>query len=266
MPDSRTVTDFAPTAPLPVEADGGDPTAVMGRRIVAWILDLAIFLAVVGSVFAGLADYVEIPDGFVLDACEELQRRYGDEASGCVEIGDRAYVTSAGDNGIQSLVSLGYFAFFVVLQGRVGASPGKLLTGIRVVDEYGRRPGIGRSLVRTLMWVVDGAPWFAPLVGFISGLTSTGHRRVGDLAARTFVVSRKDVGRPPLPGAGAAPSEWGPAPGVPSGATPPPEWDPVRGTYLQWEPTAQRWLQWDAGGNRWMQWDAGEQRWRPLDT
>ena len=202
-----------------------DPTAVMGRRILAWILDLLLFAGVVLSVFAALAAPVDIPEGFVLDACERLQALDSDEASGCIELGDTAYVTSTTDTGVQTLTSFGYFAFFVVLQGVTGGSPGKLLTGLRVVDEQGRRAGVGRSLVRTLLWVVDGAPWFLPLVGFITGLTSTGHRRVGDLAAKTYVVIRAAVGAPPLPPAmaqfgaptwspptatGVAPTSWEP--------------------------------------------------------
>ena len=203
-----------------------DPTAVMGRRILAWILDLVLFAGVVLGVFAALAAPVDIPQGFVLDACERLQALDSDEARGCIELGDTAYITSTADTGIQTLTTLGYFAFFVLLQGLTGASPGKLLTGLRVVDEEGRRAGVGRSLVRTLLWVIDGAPWFLPLVGFVTGLTSTGHRRVGDLAAKTYVVSRAAVGAPPIPPevaqfgaptwspptAAPAPQSWAPAP------------------------------------------------------
>ena len=258
-----------------------DPTAVMGRRILAWILDLLLFAAVVLGVFAALAAPVDIPEGFVLDACERLQALDSDEASGCIELGDTAYITSTADTGIQTLTSFGYLAFFVVLQGVTGGSPGKLLTGLRVVDEEGRRAGVGRSLVRTLLWVVDGAPWFLPLVGFITGLTSTGHRRVGDLAAKTYVVSRAAVGAPPFPPAVAqfgaptwspptatdAPTPWDAAapaaapppagpPTAPAAALPPPQWDPARNTYIQWEPGPQRWLQWDTV----------HQRWKPIDS
>lgn len=205
-------------------ADGRDPTAVMGRRSVAWLLDLIIYLALSGALFAALAEYVEVPAAFdSFDACAQLQLVDADEASGCLHLGDRVYLTSNSDNAIQGLASLGYFAFFIVLQGATGATPGKALAGVRVVNEQGGRPGIGRSLLRTLLWVVDGAPWFAPLVGFIVGLTTTGHRRVGDMAASTYVVRRSARGAPVvLPGSAAPPSTgtaWG-AP--PPAVTPPP--------------------------------------------
>jgi uncharacterized RDD family membrane protein YckC len=207
-------------------------TAVMGRRILAWVIDLVLFLAVVVGVFAALAEYEDIPPGFALDACEVLALQDSDAATGCVVVGNRAYITSTSDNAVQTTASIGYLAFFVVLQGVTGASPGKLLTGLRVVDEDGQRPGVGRSFVRTLLWIVDGAPWFLPLVGFVVGLTSTGHRRVGDLAAKTYVVSARDAGAPvstgevtPTGSSGAPPQPWQSSP-PPSGAP----WSPMPAT------------------------------------
>ncbi|MDE0802303.1 MAG: RDD family protein, partial [Acidimicrobiales bacterium] len=213
------MTDLQYTLPAP--ATGRDVTAVMGRRIVAWILDFLVYFGFVVALFALLADYVDIPSGSAfLDACERLRFQDSEAAAGCVEFGDRAYVTSNADNGIQSLASLAYFVFFVVVQGITGGSPGKLLTGLRVVDEHGKRAGVGRSLGRTLLWVVDAAPWFLPLVGLITGLTSTGHRRVGDMAAGTYVVSRKDVGQPVTTGAAVTPPAQG------AWGAPPPQWTP----------------------------------------
>ena len=203
-----------PGQPYPTATD---PTAVMGRRIVAWLLDLAMFLAVVAGTFAVLAAPVDVPETVAVDACDVLQDRAPDEAAGCFEWGDdRVYITSNGDNLIQTFVSLFYLADFIVLQGVTGGSPGKLLTGLRVVDERGRNAGVGRSLVRTLLWIVDGAPWVVPFVGFITGLTSTGHRRVGDLAAKTYVVHRAAVGSPPAPQqldvSSGVPPQWAPPP------------------------------------------------------
>ena len=205
---------------MPAPDDGRDVTAVMGRRILAWLIDLVIYLGLTVALFAVLADYVEIPSGSFLDACERLQFQDSDAAAGCIEVGDRAYVTSNADNGIQTLASFGYFVFFILLQGIAGGSPGKLLTGLRVVNQHGKRAGVGRSIGRTLLWIVDAAPWFLPLVGLITGLTSTGHRRVGDMAAGTYVVARKDVGQPVRTGAAAAPPAQG------AWGAPPPQWAP----------------------------------------
>lgn len=217
------MTDLQYTLATPTS--GRDVTAVMGRRTLAWILDLILYLALIGVAFAMLAEYVEVPTGSTfVDACERLQFQDPEAASGCVEVGDRAYITSDADNAIQMLVAFGYFVFFVLLQGIVGASPGKLLTGLRVVNDQGQRAGVGRSLLRTILWVVDGAPWFLPIVGFVTGLTTNGHRRVGDMAASTYVIARKDMGTPVTTGAPVVPPEhgaWGaPPPMGPPSASP----------------------------------------------
>ena len=51
--------------------------------------------------------------------------------------------------------------------------------------------------MRWLLWIVDGFPYVIPgLTGFIVALTTAGHRRVGDMAAKTFVVKRAAAGTP----------------------------------------------------------------------
>lgn len=230
------MTDLQYTLATPTPAR--DVTAVMGRRTLAWILDLVLYLAFAIALFAVLAEYVDVPSGSAfLDACDRLRFQDSDAAAGCLELGDRAYVTSNADNGWQTLAAFGYFAFFVLTQGLLGGSPGKLLTGLRVVNEQGQRAGVGRSLLRTVLWVVDGAPWFAPIVGFVTGLTTNGHRRVGDMVAKTHVVARRDVGQPVSTGAqvmpptqgawGAPPPGWSPPTGPPSTDAPPPPFTPV---------------------------------------
>ncbi len=220
-----------------------DVTAVMGRRFAAWLVDGIIYLAIILGSFAALAEYVEVPPGLD-DVCDRLQTSGGDEVGNCFFVNDRAYVLSSGDSAVQTGLSLGYFVFFVVVQGVAGGSPGKLLLGLRVVDKQGAKAGVGRSLGRSLLWIVDAAPWFVPLVGPITALTSSGHRRIGDMAAGTHVVAARDVGMPvsgdavgPPPGQsawGAPPPApgWGPpgasgTPGAGTPAAPPaPSWAP----------------------------------------
>jgi uncharacterized RDD family membrane protein YckC len=49
--------------------------------------------------------------------------------------------------------------------------------------------------VRWLLFVVDG-PLTLFLCGIITSAVSKGHRRVGDMAADSYVVHRDDAGRP----------------------------------------------------------------------
>ena len=211
------------TAPLQYGTPpAGDPTAVMGRRTLAWIADLLLYVAVVAAGIASMVEYVDIPPGIAPEnACVELERQTGELPAGCFAVEDRIYLLDESESAVQTGLSLGWFAFFVVLQGLVGASPGKLLFGLRVVDQYGAKIGFGKSLGRTLLWVVDAAPWFIPLVGPIAAFTSNGHRRVGDLAAGTYVVSASSVGQPVMPGSAPIPAgqqAWGAAP--PTGPPP----------------------------------------------
>jgi uncharacterized RDD family membrane protein YckC len=47
-----------------------------------------------------------------------------------------------------------------------------------------------------LLLIVDAL--FCFLVGLITSLSTKGHQRVGDLVAKTWVVSARDVGYPPV--------------------------------------------------------------------
>lgn len=219
------------TAPLQYGAPPpSDPTAVIGRRVLAWLADLALFSAVVLAGFASMSEYTEIPAGVAeADACDLFEQQHPDAADTCIAYDGDIYLLDTGEAGVQTLLSFGWFAFFVLLQGLTGGSPGKLLFGLRVVDEHGNRCGIGRSLGRTLLWIVDAAPWIIPLVGPITAFTSTGHRRVGDLAAGTFVVASSSVGAPVGAGAGAPGSQaqWGAPPPVPGQGWGPPTAPPT---------------------------------------
>jgi uncharacterized RDD family membrane protein YckC len=83
-----------------------------------------------------------------------------------------------------------YVAVFVVVQGRTGASPGKALLGVRVIDAHGAKPGFTRSAVRALAWVIDGITLLVPIALWSAWFTP-GHRRVGDLLAGTLVVRHR---------------------------------------------------------------------------
>jgi uncharacterized RDD family membrane protein YckC len=69
------------------------------------------------------------------------------------------------------------------------------MTGIRVVTQDGARIGIPRSIVRWLLFAIDG-PLSLFLCGIITSSVSRGHRRLGDLSANTYVVGRDEANRP----------------------------------------------------------------------
>jgi uncharacterized RDD family membrane protein YckC len=224
------VSAYQYPAPAPSYPAGTtrDPTAVMGRRTGAWVVDVLLYLVLMAFLgptpLSPLAEYHEVPAGFAFDeACDAVEQQ-DDDVVGCLLIDDRVYSTDTTDAIVAALVALAWFLLiYGALQGTKGVTPGKALFGVQVVDEQGAPPGVGKSLLRTLLWVVDGAPWCVPLVGFIAALTSAGHRRIGDMAAKTFVVGKADAGRPVVvpglttghtggyPGAPGPPGGYGPA-------------------------------------------------------
>jgi uncharacterized RDD family membrane protein YckC len=151
-------------------------THVLGRRVVAHLLDFAIVFGVAVAVFWLVGDKEPVPVGS--GAWLEL---HSGETSRSLE------------GGAAALFMAGFLAWlfliYGLMQGRTGRTPGKAITGIRVVDASDGPPGIGRSLARTALWIADGFPYFIPwLTGFVLAVVSSDRRRVGDRAAETWVV------------------------------------------------------------------------------
>ena len=263
----------APDPPAPfVLGTGPDPTAVMGRRVGAYLLD---GLLVAPAHPPGRAGHrrAERADRGCPD-CTSV------DGAICLQGGDRVYLVEGAPAWALFLVPLAYAVVIsVLIQGRTGATPGKAAFGVRVVDPGGRGPGVGRAFVRTLLLPVDLIGCVVPLVGPITASVSRGHRRVGDMAAHTFVVDRATTGRAiVMPAALAPPLPPGPAPGAlpanPPSTPPPtppplppppppaaprapsatePQWDTTRGTYVVWDPSRRQWLAYDQSVGLWRQ-------------
>jgi uncharacterized RDD family membrane protein YckC len=147
-----------PTEPASVTPRGQED--LLGRRISAALIDLALLIAV----FAILA--ATIGESRV------------DESEFSFEL-----------NGAEAAL---YFAFvllyYFALEAAIGQTVGKLLLGLRVVRTDGSRPSVAAIAVRTLLRIVDWLPLFY-LVGFIAMLaTGLRRQRLGDLAARTSLA------------------------------------------------------------------------------
>lgn len=142
-----------------------------------------------------------------------------------------ASVIFRGVNFAASIIALAYsLGALVWWQGRTGASPGKQLVGLRVVDATGQPCGAGKAATRYALWAVDGFPYCIPLVAFFMIFTNADQRRVGDRVANTFVVDQNQVGRKPLAGAAAGELNAGPDPA----------WDDLRQAYVRTDPASGR--------------------------
>jgi uncharacterized RDD family membrane protein YckC len=195
-----------------------NPTQVIGRRVLAFLIDFLItgvFYWGLFFVFAGDA----APTG-----TSAVQAMLNTTDGAYLRLGDGAWAITGGEAllffGIFLVVGLLYW---VVLQGVTGTTLGKAVTGIRTVRrEYGR-PGVGRALVRQVVGIVDYFPYILlGLVGFVLSLTTRGNRRLGDMAAGTYVVRR-----------GATPAQ---PHAQPAAATPAGPAAPTAGLEANWYP------------------------------
>lgn len=104
------------------------------------------------------------------------------------------------------LFLLGWFYFSFFEWGKRGATPGKRVMGLRVVDRSGNLATKGQVMVRNLLRLVDmlpGVPTGALGmmvggygVGLAAMLLSKRFQRLGDVVANTVVVYAKEVAQP----------------------------------------------------------------------
>ncbi|MEA2348416.1 MAG: hypothetical protein QOG62_2203 [Thermoleophilaceae bacterium] len=118
-----------------------------------------------------------------------------------LSLGDQAWYLVGGAGALYGLFNLVvWLGLLVVLPGLTGGTIGKFVFGIRVVGADARPPGILRSLLREIMWIVDDFPYFIPgLTGFIVALSSKSNQRVGDMVAGTWVIRAGSSFAPPPP-------------------------------------------------------------------
>jgi len=113
--------------------------------------------------------------------------------------------------GLQRVWPLAAFLcslYFVVLEGRWGATLGKLAMRLRVVDGRGRPPGYLPALVRMVLRLIELNPLVGGIPAGLVALFSVSKQRMGDMLAGTYVLYVEDVrrvrGTGPMPAAPSA--------------------------------------------------------------
>lgn len=254
---------------------GADPTDVMGRRIGAYLLDGLVTMVIMAVILVPtvLSSFEEAPAG-TLRCPVPGEPRVTGEPTFCSESGGTVRYLPAGEaESLQTfgvVTSLGSSLLLnVLLQGLTGATIGKLIVGLRVVNAKGQNAGIGRCLIRTVLLIVDSA--FCAIIGLVTAFNSKGHKRVGDMVAGTIVIGRDDRDALLLARSGVAlpdrktlaaeayvPTSQDLTP-VGSSAdlvtgrpgVDEPVWDDDRDTFIQYDPARSAWMQWNVAANEW---------------
>jgi uncharacterized RDD family membrane protein YckC len=91
-----------------------------------------------------------------------------------------------------SIYLLLFFLYYIVLEGALGATVGKMLAKIKVVREDGSPCGFGPAVVRNILRIVDALP-FLYIVGLVLMSRSDKKQRLGDRIAKTVVVKPSSV-------------------------------------------------------------------------
>lgn len=234
----------------------------MGLRVAAFAIDVGVILVLSLGIMLGAffsmaerapSSVVRCANtGFDLGAASDPATDSSGDAlpQFCVQDGDDVlFVPVADENTFAATFYLAGFLLgvldLVVLQGITSASLGKTLVGLRVVRPDGRPAGVGRALVRYVLLAIDAGCCF--IIGVATSFTTPGHRRVGDMAADTLVVSKNAPA--PAPAAGGWPR---PQSDDPSAGGDGPFWDADRDTYIQYDRPSNRWLEWHEASGTWV--------------
>ncbi len=162
-----TPPQAAPPAPVPVEAapPAAPPYASIGDRLLAQVVDLLLAAAL--FYFVGMW----------------LAPRFGGLTEGGFKLEGWPAVV------VITLTALPLLAYFVVGEGWLGGTLGKVVAGIRVQRVGGGKIGLKAALFRNLLRLVDGAAFY--IVGALLVMVTRRHQRLGDLAAGSIVVRRE---------------------------------------------------------------------------
>lgn len=92
---------------------------------------------------------------------------------------------NAASEALLVLSAIVFFLYFFVFHAARGQTPGKRFLGLRVIDAYGSRPGLFRTLLRTAAYLLSFLPFS---LGFLWIGFDRERRALHDWVAGTYVV------------------------------------------------------------------------------
>jgi uncharacterized RDD family membrane protein YckC len=141
-----------------MELNTGTKPANLGMRVLAAILDCAVVL---------VAQYFMV-------------EKWG-------EVGPEGDMVLKGAPVF--LLLLATAAFWILPEWLLGSTLGKWACDLRVTTLQGASISLGQSLKRNVLRLIDFFPFY--LTGFVAAALTPNRQRLGDLWAKTIVVSRK---------------------------------------------------------------------------
>lgn len=163
------IGDNQPADSLASEALKWYPSSIIMRRWVAFLIDTALMVLLV------VMHFMSIGKASVSTAADTVQ----------------AY--SSVESITFYMILLVIIIYYPLLEGLRGFTVGKLLLGVRVVDKDCKVPGLLKGIIRSLLRLIEFNPLLAG--GLPAGLTATfskDKQRIGDMAAKTYVVKTYD--------------------------------------------------------------------------
>src|SRR5262249_42169908 len=84
--------------------------------------------------------------------------------------------------------------YYIVLEGLTGRTLGKMLLGLKVVDDLGNPPGLVKETIRTIIRAFEVNPLLmGGIPAGIAVLASKKRQRIGDMTANPFVLRKSDL-------------------------------------------------------------------------
>lgn len=157
--------DEPATPPEPVAQATPQPVALaqLGQRGIAWLIDLIVITLI-----------ALIPASYFLPSDGEPSMQE---------------ITENG--GVLAVMFVVYILYPLIMEAARGATIGKLIVGLRVVNLDGTPIGLRAALLRSLLRLVDGM--FVGVIGALAIQLSPKRQRLGDRVARTLVVHKSAV-------------------------------------------------------------------------
>lgn len=151
--------------------------AGFGKRLMAYIID-AILIGLVIGILLGALIFGDILTFGLTQIPTTDTSSYSGFLSGEIAI----------LQGFSFVLTLLYFSYFESGAGG-GATIGKKILDIKVVNKRNRKVSMGKSLIRNILRAI----WSLPCIGFLILLLdviliATRDQRIGDIAASTYVV------------------------------------------------------------------------------